>query len=61
MSPTTQLDQPVSTSQPRQSGATPPILEIKNLHTHFFLEKGTVKAVNGVNLTLPRPAIINTR
>ena len=58
MSPTTQLDQPVSATQPRQSVATPPILEIKNLHTHFFLEKGTVKAVNGVNLTLPRQSTL---
>lgn len=58
MSPATQLDQPVTASQPHQSGATPPILEIKNLHTHFFLEKGTVKAVNGVNLTLARQSTL---
>jgi peptide/nickel transport system ATP-binding protein/oligopeptide transport system ATP-binding protein len=30
------------------------VLEIKNLKTHFALESGTVKAVNGVNLTLQR-------
>lgn len=30
------------------------ILEIKNLKTYFFLEKGTVKAVEGVNLSLDR-------
>ncbi len=29
-----------------------PILQIKNLHTYFFLERGTVKAVKGVNLQL---------
>lgn len=58
MSPTTQLDQPVSASQPSQPGATPPVLEIKNLHTHFFLEKGIVKAVNGVNLTLNRQSTL---
>jgi oligopeptide/dipeptide ABC transporter ATP-binding protein len=31
-----------------------PILEIKDLHTYFFLERGTVKAVDGVDLTLGR-------
>ncbi len=30
------------------------ILEIKELKTYFFLEKGTVKAVDGVNLKLDR-------
>ena len=30
------------------------ILEIKDLKTHYFLEKGTVKAVEGVNLSLDR-------
>ena len=34
--------------------ATTPILEIKNLRTYFFLEKCTVRAVDGVNLVLPR-------
>jgi oligopeptide/dipeptide ABC transporter ATP-binding protein len=35
--------------------ATPnEILEINNLKTYFFLEKGTVKAVDGVNLRLDR-------
>jgi len=31
-----------------------PILEIKDLQTYFFLEKSTVRSVDGVNLTLPR-------
>lgn len=31
-----------------------PLLEIKDLRTYFFLEKGTVRAVDGVNLTLQR-------
>jgi peptide/nickel transport system ATP-binding protein len=31
-----------------------PLLEIKNLHTHFFTDEGVVKAVDGVNLTIPR-------
>ena len=30
------------------------ILEIKNLKTYFFLEKGTVKAVDGVDMKLDR-------
>jgi oligopeptide/dipeptide ABC transporter ATP-binding protein len=30
------------------------ILEIKNLKTYFFLEKGTVRAVDGVNMKLDR-------
>jgi oligopeptide/dipeptide ABC transporter ATP-binding protein len=30
------------------------ILEIKNLKTYFFLEKGIVKAVDGVNLSVDR-------
>lgn len=30
------------------------ILEIKDLRTYFFLEKGTVRAVDGVDLTLDR-------
>ncbi len=34
--------------------ALEPILEIKNLKTYFFLESATVRAVDGVNLTLPR-------
>ena len=31
---------------------TKPILEIKNLKTYFFLEKSTVRALDGVNLSL---------
>jgi peptide/nickel transport system ATP-binding protein/oligopeptide transport system ATP-binding protein len=30
-----------------------PVLEIKNLKTYFFLEKATVRAVDGIDLTLP--------
>jgi oligopeptide transport system ATP-binding protein len=35
-----------------------PILEIKDLKTYFFLEKATVRSVNGVNLTLPRKSTL---
>jgi oligopeptide transport system ATP-binding protein len=38
--------------------ALEPILEIKNLQTHFFLERGIVKAVDGVNLTLGRQSTL---
>ncbi|HSS98172.1 MAG TPA: ABC transporter ATP-binding protein, partial [Terriglobales bacterium] len=40
-------------AQPPQT-ATAPILEIKNLKTYFFLEKSTVRSLDGVNLSLPR-------
>ena len=32
---------------------TKPVLEIKNLKTYFFMEKATVRAVDGIDLTLP--------
>lgn len=32
---------------------TQPVLEIKDLKTYFFLEKSTVRALDGVDLTLP--------
>ena len=31
-----------------------PVLEIKELKTYFFLDTGTVKAVDGINLTINR-------
>jgi peptide/nickel transport system ATP-binding protein len=34
--------------------ATDPVLEIKNLHTHFMLDTGTIRAVDGVTLTIGR-------
>ena len=43
---------------PAVAGVADPILEIKNLHTYFFLEKGTIKAVNGVDLTLARQSTL---
>ncbi|MAS33905.1 MAG: dipeptide/oligopeptide/nickel ABC transporter ATP-binding protein [Anaerolineaceae bacterium] len=30
------------------------LLEVKNLQTHFLLDEGTVKAVDGVDFTVPR-------
>jgi oligopeptide/dipeptide ABC transporter ATP-binding protein len=47
-------------SAPHLRNASPraPILEIKDLRTYFFLERGTVKAVDGVNLTLGRQSTL---
>src|SRR5215212_974486 len=43
-----------------QANVTPesPILEIKNLKTYFFLEKSTVRSLDGVDLTLPRKSTL---
>src|SRR5579885_3387823 len=35
-----------------------PILEIKNLKTYFFLEKSTVRSLDGVDLKLPRKSTL---
>jgi peptide/nickel transport system ATP-binding protein len=35
-------------------GHTEPLLEVKDLHTHFFLDQGIVKAVDGVDFTVMR-------
>ena len=35
-----------------------PILEIKNLKTYFFLEKSTVRALDGVDFTLKRKSTL---
>ena len=35
-----------------------PILEINNLKTYFFLEKSTVRALDGINLVLPRKSTL---
>ena len=35
-----------------------PILEISNLKTYFFLEKSTVRALDGVDITLPRKSTL---
>src|SRR5258708_4123651 len=37
---------------------TAPILEIRNLKTYFYLEKSTVRALDGVDLTLPRKSTL---
>jgi oligopeptide/dipeptide ABC transporter ATP-binding protein len=37
---------------------TAPILEIRNLKTYFFLEKSTVRSLDGVDLSLPRKSTL---
>ncbi len=41
-----------------QTPAADPVLEIKNLKTHFFLENSVVHALDGVDLTLPRKSTL---
>src|SRR5581483_8125242 len=40
------------------SDTATPVLEIKNLKTYFFLEKSTVRALDGVDVTLPRKSTL---
>ena len=35
-----------------------PVLEVRNLHTHFFLRRGVVKAVDGVSFSLRRGEVL---
>lgn len=42
------------TSSPPQSTGFDAVLEIRDLHTHFFTNEGTVRAVDGVSMTLQR-------
>src|SRR5438876_54045 len=35
-----------------------PVLELKNLKTYFFLEKSTVRSLDGVDLTLRRKSTL---
>jgi oligopeptide/dipeptide ABC transporter ATP-binding protein len=37
---------------------TDPILEIKNLKTYFYLEKSTIRALDGVDIALPRKSTL---
>jgi len=36
---------------------TPPLLQIKNLNTHFFTNAGVVRAVDGINLNVQKQEI----
>ena len=35
-------------------GNLEPLLEVKGLKTYFLLDEGTVQAVDGVDITVPR-------
>lgn len=41
-----------------QANGSDPILEVKDLKTYFFLEKATLRALDGVNITLPRKSTL---
>ncbi len=45
-------------SSPAASFEAAPLLEIKDLKTYFFLEKGTVRSVDGVDLSLKRKSTL---
>ncbi|MCB0162156.1 MAG: ATP-binding cassette domain-containing protein, partial [Caldilineaceae bacterium] len=47
-----------ATVQSAPHGNVKPILEIKDLHTYFFVEKRVLKAVRGVTLTLGRQSTL---
>jgi peptide/nickel transport system ATP-binding protein len=40
------------------SKTTDNVVEIENLHVHFHMKQGTVRAVNGVSLKIPRGKVI---
>ena len=40
------------------SSADAPLLDIRDLHTHFFTPRGVLKAVNGVSLSVQRGEIL---
>ena len=47
----------IDTAPQRTDGATdknPPLLEVRNLKTYFFLDQGVVRAVDGVDFTVRR-------
>lgn len=46
------------TMQTEQKQVQTPLLEVKNLKTHFFTRRGVVKAVDGVNLTVHRGQVL---
>lgn len=52
------MQQSVAPSKDPPGADRLPILEIKNLHTYFFQETGTVRAVRGVNLRLDRQSVL---
>jgi len=49
------MDQAASPNAPITHDA---VLEVRDLHTHFFLHRGVVKAVDGVSFTLRRGEVL---
>ena len=49
---------PASSSAEAEAFADDPILELRDLKTYFFLERGVVKAVDGVTVSLGRKKIL---
>jgi oligopeptide/dipeptide ABC transporter ATP-binding protein len=49
------MDQATSRNAPITHDA---VLEVRDLHTHFFLRRGVVKAVDGVSFTLRRGEVL---
>src|SRR5262245_9667485 len=54
MNPTLLSSSQAPSPKASSSASSLPILEINDLKTYFFLERGIVKAVDGVNLSLGR-------
>ncbi len=48
----------IRTPTSRRMGDQEPLLEVKGLKTHFLLDEGTVRAVDGVDITVPRGATL---
>jgi oligopeptide/dipeptide ABC transporter ATP-binding protein len=46
--------QPLPIMEPNPKSNANPLLEFKNLRVHFFTDEGVVKAVDGVDLAIPR-------
>ena len=57
-SPTAATVQSAPRAQSAPHGNGKPILEIKDLHTYFFVEKRVLRAVRGVTLTLGRQSTL---
>ncbi len=45
-------------ADPTSNGASPNILEVRNLKTYFFTEDGVVKSVDGVDFTVRRGEVL---
>ena len=43
---------------PAEDGKQDAVVEIEDLHVHFHMKQGTVRAVNGVSLKIPRGRVI---